>query len=893
MTDARMALAPERPSHKRHKSTTALKSILTGRHYKRSPSDGAALSAAMPKSKENARPRPHSSHPPSTAMPLLPPDHPHSQNRVLGEIPHRASNQAPPRKSHDDRESKEGKRRSLHKTISSVSLRSLGKGSEKTKDESKEDKRSRNDSRPKKPKSSTNLAAVFSKAKSPREKKPVPIDKENTVPVVSSANTPIWAEFVAKPNGNTHGERSLADEIALYTPTLYSPSKQHNFNGFDQPTLNCERNERKPSRVGSRPSSWHLPRSVSSNSFIETISRKFSDERKAAMGGKTQTIVETWKERMELSSRSSQESASHRKSSEKPKASEDKKQMENALATKRGSRVMAAVAAINGRAKETPAEPPLDEEKIDVEFEAVLDSRNIPDNLRDKMRSLDARVKADFISKHKIENIQTPTEPPARTSMWGTKRKTFGRRTTSDNSSDRVVLDHDDPGNDPKSIRPRSKTFAFKADKAEKRKSAEVTSEKWSKSEDSKPATTSKSLSSATGASFLSRAPKQAIPEDFVFYLRKVQKPEIVEVGKIHKLRLLLRNETVAWVDAFIKKGGMMEIVALLHRIMEIEWREEHEDQLLHEALLCLKGLCTTDLALEKLEEIESTLFPALLAMLFDEEHKGPSEFTTRGVIISLLFAYLSAAPVGGRRERAKSILRLLRGPQKPENARPVPFILEMHQPRPYRTWCQEVVNVTKEVFWIFLHHLNVIPLPSESETEGEFQRVQSHDSYIKQHFPQPRPPVPAAPYVGGVEWDATNYISTHLDLMNGLLAFLPTKAERNELRRELQASGFEKVMGAQLRTCKEKFYGAVHDGLKTYIKAAAADGWEIRDVRMGPRDDRPVSPKKSSPKKKKTNDEPPQIGPPKMELQSLGLSSDLEQKLSPPRKDDKDDFWI
>lgn len=50
-----------------------------------------------------------------------------------------------------------------------------------------------------------------------------------------------------------------------------------------------------------------------------------------------------------------------------------------------------------------------------------------------------------------------------------------------------------------------------------------------------------------------------------------------------------------------------------------------------------MKGLCTTDLALEKLEEIESTLFPPLLAMLFDEEHKGPSEFNTRGIIISLL----------------------------------------------------------------------------------------------------------------------------------------------------------------------------------------------------------------------------------------------------------------
>ena len=62
-------------------------------------------------------------------------------------------------------------------------------------------------------------------------------------------------------------------------------------------------------------------------------------------------------------------------------------------------------------------------------------------------------------------------------------------------------------------------------------------------------------------------------PEDFVAYLRSEQNPEKVEVGRVHKLRQVLRNETVAWVETFIKLGGMMEIVDLLHRIMKIEWR--------------------------------------------------------------------------------------------------------------------------------------------------------------------------------------------------------------------------------------------------------------------------------------------------------------------------------
>lgn len=69
--------------------------------------------------------------------------------------------------------------------------------------------------------------------------------------------------------------------------------------------------------------------------------------------------------------------------------------------------------------------------------------------------------------------------------------------------------------------------------------------------------------------------------------------------------------------------------------------REEHEDLLLHEVLLCLKGLCTTGQALERLEKLQATLFPELLKMLFNDEKKGPSEYSTRAIIISLLCALI------------------------------------------------------------------------------------------------------------------------------------------------------------------------------------------------------------------------------------------------------------
>ena len=304
-----------------------------------------------------------------------------------------------------------------------------------------------------------------------------------------------------------------------------------------------------------------------------------------------------------------------------------------------------------------------------------------------------------------------------------------------------------------------------------------------------------------------------------------------------------------------------------------ISTREEHENALLHEALLCLKALCTTALALQHLNNIQRTLFPALLAMIFDEDRKGPSEFTTRNIITWLLFTFLKSAPVSDRPNRARTLLSYLRDPEPKESQRPVAFVLDMRRSRPYRVWCKEVTDVTKEVFWIFLHNLNVVALPGA--TAGDIPNNQEtsnstisstscassdsanyHPLYMATHFPQELPPVPAAPYVGGVEWDATNYLASHLDILNGILACLPTLDERNSLREQLRVSGWERHMGCTLRLCKEKFYGSVHAELRCWVAAAAADGWNTRDVRCGPAED-PKNPVRKRPQKPPTEEAP------------------------------------
>ncbi|KAI1821322.1 armadillo-type protein [Xylaria intraflava] len=498
----------------------------------------------------------------------------------------------------------------------------------------------------------------------------------------------------------------------------------------------------------------------------------------------------------------------------------------------------------------------LDPKDIDEHLEAMLDRRNIPENQRYKMRNLADTVKMELIRQDWAEtrgiNVTRPGSRESEASMTGT------------------------PGREKRS---RGRSFTLSRNNVKKSESGSPTKKSKgegtlgrhfrARSTDSLASERPSSAGSSAGSIF-SKMKLQQGPVDYVNYLRKVQRPELVEVGKLHKLRLLLRNETVVWTEEFIRQGGMQEIVGLLHRIMEVEWREEHEDALLHENLLCLKALCTTALALQYLNSIQATLFPALLHMLFDPEKKGPSEFTTRSIITSVLFTYIKSAPPQDRPIRAKIVLAHLRDPEPKEEDRPLGFVLEMRRERPYRVWCKEATNVTKEVFWIFLHHLNVVFLPRDKEPkEGRGPSGIDSMTYMRTHFPQERQPVPAAPYVGGVEWDATNYLASHLDLLNAVLACTPTAEERNTLRSLLRISGWERCMGASLRLCKEKFYPGVHDGLRTWVAAAAEDGWNVRDVRYGP----PAEPKSPTKTKVKKEDQPaPKIEIPKLSFGFEGL---------------------
>jgi hypothetical protein len=190
--------------------------------------------------------------------------------------------------------------------------------------------------------------------------------------------------------------------------------------------------------------------------------------------------------------------------------------------------------------------------------------------MREKMRALDTTIKADFIQKDRSEN-SCPNS--ATSSTFDSAGRQRGRR----DAWATLFQAQDKSSSDNKSVRSQSRGRTFTLSRGDRspskkhQKSDSGSSHRRPKSIDfGRPATPSGSTISLPATA---QTDTSADPADFIHYLREVQKPEIVEVGKLHKLRLLLRNETVGWVDAFISDGGMDEVIQLLYRIMKVEWR--------------------------------------------------------------------------------------------------------------------------------------------------------------------------------------------------------------------------------------------------------------------------------------------------------------------------------
>jgi hypothetical protein len=205
--------------------------------------------------------------------------------------------------------------------------------------------------------------------------------KENIAPPVSSlpstppVRTPIWAEFATPQTARSTqvqvvttttkvplNERTVDQEISLYMPKDYSPSKQRNFYDIQPPMLG---------RAG-RPKSEYLPKSQSISIF-ETFSRATGDKSQKIEQEAGTDAARSSLDRMLRSAKlpSKADVAPTRSGKHTKSVSRDLLTM-----AKKGSKVMGMVAAFNSKStSESAVDEGLDSKQIDAAFEAVLVSR--------------------------------------------------------------------------------------------------------------------------------------------------------------------------------------------------------------------------------------------------------------------------------------------------------------------------------------------------------------------------------------------------------------------------------------------------------------------------------------------------------------------------------------
>ncbi|KAF5391700.1 hypothetical protein D9757_002552 [Collybiopsis confluens] len=509
-------------------------------------------------------------------------------------------------------------------------------------------------------------------------------------------------------------------------------------------------------------------------------------------------------------------------------------------------------------------------EDMNDAFDQLLDELQIPSTLRPKLAGMDSSVKAAMLksSQGMTLNIKsvvpiTPEEPLA-------LRLTPLRRTRSTDTLDSPRPSK--PGLDYE-LRPPIAPFAM--GEQSNRSTSSIGS----------PRKSSHSRGISLGAGFMSRSQinllgngssldlaatgskiskekgatssKIISPAKSVSILAGTSSTDL-DIEQVKKLRLLLRNESASWTEEFLRAGGYTALLTRLNEILEVEWRqvatwpeEQHDDQILHELLRCFKALSTSAIGCITLRTSGPTPWVQLVKLLYSD--KKPGEVATRQLIVELLHILFelypsSALPSSGRVSHREiwdndpsllgsSNLITLPAPHKnffsfirslvltpaPPTAEapasplsPHEFIENIHRPRIYKTYLQELSDVCRDYFWVFCHPNNTIWLLSETD-EGRVEK--------------PRAP---GGMTGGVEFEAMNYFTMHLRLINAIAKAaadlnLPKEHELSAycFHSDMFASGFERLILIS-RKASTTYYPTLHLELARYLVLAGQARFEL-----------------------------------------------------------------
>ncbi|EWC48309.1 hypothetical protein DRE_07773 [Drechslerella stenobrocha 248] len=624
------------------------------------------------------------------------------------------------------------------------------------------------------------------------------LDQENSRPLPRPSRINVNK---ALPPIRTDIPIDVAREISLYTPRLYNASGQRNFGAGGMMTPGLRSPQSRPNSVygnAERKSSW---------GSIVSLSRRSSVVGPPSDAASTHENVE------------------------------------------KQSGFLSRVMGVNSSKRVHPAaldNMPPSTSSLHHEFNNLLSNYGLPHNIKDGAAGMTAHVKATLLKSSKVmSNTPLPPpsrngSPPARSSMMmpppptpmGPPPPREKKRRPLSSIGAALFRSSDDS-------RPRGKTFStigmpakHSEDKARPRTTVSERPFRGIRPNTMvgtmlPPATP---LGPGPGNPVVGPLHANA-PSDFVAYLRGIDYIN-VDLGWLRRLKRMLRNERLAWVESFFEQCGLDRLVDLIKNIYDLEYHDLQSGNVLREVFLCLKAAYTAPMADARFDAMHEQLFTMIVSMMFDEERKKtPYEYETREAAVGLIFTYLAQAPLDQQATRARSVIKILENPPPPNNQQGLAWVEAIKQPRPFTRWSGEVARLAYETGWVWYHPGNRIALRENVDESTPFNIA---------HFPTPRAFMAIeGGSVNSIEMNVANYAALHLELMNAILAYLPAREERNEFRALVQRSGMEKNMGQVLRCAgKGKHYehlANMHVALSDWVTAAKVDGWESWEhVRTG-----------------------------------------------------------
>ncbi|KAG9002492.1 hypothetical protein FRB90_011374 [Tulasnella sp. 427] len=524
-------------------------------------------------------------------------------------------------------------------------------------------------------------------------------------------------------------------------------------------------------------------------------------------------------------------------------------------------------------------------------FEKMLDDMQIPSTLRPKLVTLDSPVKAAMLKSSQTLNVTGTAPvlaPPSAPALSGSLRKSRSSDSMP-STPPRTRSGHiQSPSLDGNSLSavdlfapPRPLSANFGTGSSFGSNSADSVSSPISRSgsveflpavttdlnaeSDAKKAKLGKKDKKTKDKNEKERTPEKELTAEFMSAWLARTKSGDLEVERLKRLRLLLRNEAATWSETFLIGGGYSAMLTRLNDLLEMEWREEqHDDQALHELLRCFKALSTSSIGCFALRSACPTPFAQLVRLLYSD--KKPGDIASRQLIVDLILILyeLYSGPrqpadtgaVGrGTNWEGKNSGHVIpparptvfSKPNAPPPALPAPhssifglirailltprpapsespsipvdphaFIAELHKPRIYKTYLQELSDVRRDYFWVFCHPNNTF--------------------WDLNHTDEEKVEKPRAPggMTGGVEFEAMTYLTTHFRLINTLCRAaadlnLPSTDEQSayKLHSDLFDSGFEKII-MTARKASTTYYPHLHLEIGRYISHALQARYQL-----------------------------------------------------------------